>query len=1031
MNDETADNQFTWRPIYRAVSKHLAPMDDRGAALLEVLGQFEADGLMVIPLEDKPTKDTTGPLQELDPFSFFASFNRHLSDANRQAFLAALKAKWQLEEDEPTDFDGLPIVNHAKNWFLPWEYDRDPEHVPTLWEFFRHILPLQSANDLKADLFDRCLQFKGVGAAYLTMGMFWVRPDLFAALDKKNLSQAKTMGVTAKAPTTGKEYLIWLDEVQKACGGDFCSFSIGAHESYEGPTSGDAADDNSPLVLATPYDQMFDSVEHAHEVLDQIAAAVNVLSDTPGEDLRLVCLVQRWSGNRCRIRVSYGRWAVFGYRRNGGKDAWQVTLPSNHPLVSEFQKPFEFKDAIDGQYFTLGWLKDTVYHQRFDAFRDAMFGALAAISSYYASWSASPYRDKHIPELLTLILNSDQRKQLLAQPLDSNVTDVPDAKQRNYWLIAPGQNAKFWQDWIVEGCARFGFLHDDSFEDASSKSELVDLVSDKRGKKGAKQVAKMAWDFARTMRPGDIVFAKKGRQKILGWGVVSSGYRFDEEAREARQMPHVRDVEWRQQQVTDLPEGQLTAMKTLTRIAPESDFLATLYEAYSGIPRPDEVVQVDATSATRHYWLSANPSVWSPDDDGFGEGSTQDFSVLTDKGNPRKQPAAFDSAQAGDRVLVYITSPAAMIWGEAEITKSKQDTNGDSIHIRLTKKYPQAIARQRIKTHPQLSNLTPITLPQGTLFELSSNEFRMLQELQESDETVAVEEFHKADALKDLFMPEDQLDNIMALLRRKKNVILQGAPGTGKTFVARRLAYLLMGRKDEERAPMVQFHQSTSYEDFIQGFRPNEKGEFRLADGKFHQFCNRAKERPHEEFVFIIDEINRGNLSKVFGELMMLIEPDKRGPEFAIELSYSTSPEDKFFVPENVYLIGTMNTADRSLSLVDYALRRRFSFVELEPRFAEPAFAEFLAASGALPELIATIVERMTALNEMIAKDVQNLGRGFQVGHSFFVPEQDTNPDQTWCDQIMEFEIRPLIEEYWIDNESNVQDALDLLQEQS
>lgn len=1027
MNDSNrVHSQFTWRPMYRAVSERLASVDDRGTALLEVLKAFETEGLKVIPLEDKPAQDTAGKLKEIDPFTFFSCLNRNLTTANRQAFLAALAKRWELSAEVPSDFDGLPIVNHSKTWFLPWEYERDPDHVPTLWKFFHHILQLQEATDLDVAQFDRCLEFKNVGTAYLTMGMFWVRPDLFAALDKKNIAHAKSLGVTSGTPTSGTAYLIWLNEVDTKCGGDFCTFSMGAHELYVDDSSDEPAEE-SCSELATPFRQLFDSVAHAHSVLDQFAEVVKVVSDKPHDDLRLACNIQHWSENRCRLRLNYGRWAVLGYQRNGGKEAWQIVLPNDHAVVAKFQKPFPFKDEIHGQSFTLGWLSGTQFHQHFAEFHEVMIGALASISAHFASWTSSPYRHKHISDLLTLIVNRDSREELLSQPLDATLNDVLETPSRNYWLIAPGQNAKFWQDWVVEGCARFGFLHDDSLEDVVSKSELVGLVSERRGKKGAKQVAKMGWDFARAMRPGDVVFAKKGRQKILGWGIVSSDYRFDEEAREARQMPHVRDVDWREQQVVDLAEGQLTAMKTLTRINPETDFLAVLFDAYSDIPKPHESV---VTSGARHYWLSVNPSVWSPDEEGFGEGSSQDFSVLSDKGNPRKQPAAFESATAGDRVLVYVTSPAAMIWGEAEVTKSKQDTSGESIHIRLTKKYPQAIARQRIKSHPQLSNLTPITLPQGTLFELSSNEFRLLQELQQDSESVTVQKFNRADALKDLFMPEEQLDSIMSLLRRKKNVILQGAPGTGKTFVARRLAYLLMEQKDEERAPMVQFHQSTSYEDFIQGFRPNEKGEFRLADGKFHQFCNRAKERPKEDFVFIIDEINRGNLSKVFGELMMLIEPDKRGPEFAIELSYSTSSEDKFFVPENVYLIGTMNTADRSLSLVDYALRRRFSFVELEPRFSEPAFSEFLNTAGASPDLISSIVQRMTAVNEMIAKDVQNLGRGFQIGHSFFVPDQKTSPDKVWCDQIVEFEIRPLIEEYWVDNESKVEDALTLLREQ-
>jgi 5-methylcytosine-specific restriction protein B len=192
------------------------------------------------------------------------------------------------------------------------------------------------------------------------------------------------------------------------------------------------------------------------------------------------------------------------------------------------------------------------------------------------------------------------------------------------------------------------------------------------------------------------------------------------------------------------------------------------------------------------------------------------------------------------------------------------------------------------------------------------------------------EPYGLAEALAELFIDEDKLEEILSLLRLKKNLILQGPPGTGKTFVSKRLAYALIGEKAPERVGMVQFHQSYSYEDFIQGYRPSGTG-FRLKNGIFYEFCEKAKSDPGDDYVFIIDEINRGNLSKVFGELMLLIEADKRGPEWGIPLTYSDDVNEAFYIPENLYLIGLMNTADRSLAMVDYALRRRFAFADLEP----------------------------------------------------------------------------------------------------
>lgn len=272
---------------------------------------------------------------------------------------------------------------------------------------------------------------------------------------------------------------------------------------------------------------------------------------------------------------------------------------------------------------------------------------------------------------------------------------------------------------------------------------------------------------------------------------------------------------------------------------------------------------------------------------------------------------------------------------------------------------------------------------------------------------VEYEAYTKDDFLYDVFMSEEKYDTIVSLLKRKKNLILQGAPGVGKTYAAKRLAYSIIGKKDESKIKTLQFHQSYSYEDFIMGYRPNGTG-FELKEGPFYQFCKVASENPDEDYFFIIDEINRGNMSKVFGELMMLIESDKRGEE--IILTYS---DDPFYVPENIYIVGMMNTADRSLAIIDYALRRRFCFVELEPAFETEAFVSHLLLQGASEELINKIKMRIGSINLEIEKDV-NLGKGFRIGHSYFCNYVDTDK---WYEEIIKYEIQPLIKEYWFDEE--------------
>ncbi|MCC6572620.1 MAG: AAA family ATPase [Planctomycetes bacterium] len=295
-------------------------------------------------------------------------------------------------------------------------------------------------------------------------------------------------------------------------------------------------------------------------------------------------------------------------------------------------------------------------------------------------------------------------------------------------------------------------------------------------------------------------------------------------------------------------------------------------------------------------------------------------------------------------------------------------------------------------------------------------------------ETPATRRYDLNHVIEELFVDDSVLYAIAGGLKRKKNVILQGPPGVGKSFAARRLAYAHLGVQDPSRVQAVQFHPSYAYEDFVQGYRPTNDGRFALQDGVFHRFCRKATAEPTRQYVFIIDEINRGNVSKIFGELMLLIEPDKRGADHAIPLTYSVDGE-AFFVPENLCLIGLMNTADRSLAMIDYALRRRFLFFTLEPSFTSARFRQHLESRGAEPDLVKRIVERMTTLNRTIAADTRSLGHGYQIGHSYFcaMPGEnlEDNPlDQFWFKDVVQHEIKPLLEEYWFDRPEEVRDQV-------
>lgn len=277
--------------------------------------------------------------------------------------------------------------------------------------------------------------------------------------------------------------------------------------------------------------------------------------------------------------------------------------------------------------------------------------------------------------------------------------------------------------------------------------------------------------------------------------------------------------------------------------------------------------------------------------------------------------------------------------------------------------------------------------------------------------------YTKEDFLKDVFLTESEYDKLHSLVLRKKNIILQGAPGVGKTFSAKRLAYSIIGEKNENRICMVQFHQNYSYEDFIMGYRPNDSGGFELQSGVFYNFCIRCNENPDKPYFFIIDEINRGNLSKIFGELLMLIETDKRGEKNSLNLVYERK---LFYIPENLHIIGMMNTADRSLAMIDYALRRRFSFYTMQPAFENSdknGFSDYPAEIHC--QLYHSVIAKIRELNDTIRKD-STLGKGFEIGHSYFAPENKADIDDEWVRGVVEYEIIPLIEEYWFDNDKMV-----------
>ena len=470
------------------------------------------------------------------------------------------------------------------------------------------------------------------------------------------------------------------------------------------------------------------------------------------------------------------------------------------------------------------------------------------------SFEAWKYSEQVNQELAAAKKASAQRDSKGAAIADQGVDSV------HYWIYSPGDAASYWDEFYSKGIMGIGWDEIGDLSVYNNKTEIKEAMKEKFGpSQSYMNDAHATWQFANEMKPGDIVFAKKGMHLVVGRGVVESDYEYDALRTHYK---NVRKVKWTHK--GEWPHPGQAVMKTLTDITAYTDYVSKLNSLF------------------------------------------------------------------------------------------QSDTEDDV-------------------EDPAETNLKP----------------------------------YDADMfLEEVYMDETKYNTLVALLMKKKNIILQGAPGVGKTYAAKRLAYSIMGVKDPSRVMMIQFHQSYSYEDFVMGYRPTEEGGFKVKPGAFYNFCKQAEvDSDDMPYFFIIDEINRGNLSKIFGELFMLIETDKRGIE--LELLYSG---DKFSVPKNVYIIGMMNTADRSLAIMDYALRRRFAFFDLEPGFNTKGFKQYKDSLNS--DKFNKLVDCVERLNTSIAND-DSLGEGFCIGHSYFCDLEETSY-QT-LSGIVEYELAPLLKEYWFD----------------
>ena len=805
-------SQFKWIEFYTEfATKLMAYENNREDLITKIQNVYKKISIKLPKLEK-----TDIPF-DIDPFTVFGLFNKGITDTNRKKILGGIKSEFNIEAAVPDDFNGIPVLNNLMATFYGFEGDRESDDIDNLWRVFETALKLAEGDTANSRqdfitaynkvLGQKCIRWN------ITMGLYWIRPYTFINLDSRN-----------RGFLSNPDYI-----------------------------SGDVAADVAAMKTVPKAEKY---LEFRDKCMDALRKGGHEYRSFP--------------------ELSYTAWLTFkedDSNNDGGSDKSNAAfLRWFKPILTALRDlggsatPAEVRNKIiENEQLSEEEIKETRGKSKVNKFENEV----AFARSYLVKGG---YIDNSVTGIWTLTeagktvdmtdeLASDLFKsgvaELVAKRKENNNLGDADVETVRYWLYSPGEGAKIWDECYKKGIMAIGWDEIGDLSHYATKTDMKEAMKEHINPDNPYTMAAHAtWQFAHEVKPGDIVFAKKGRSTVIGRGVVISDYEFDDSRVDNK---NVRKVNWTHK--GEWPHPGQAAMKTLTDITSYTDYVEELNALFAS----DEIDDVEAEEVS----------------------------------------------------------------------------------------YP----------------------PYG-----------------------------KEMFLDEVYMDEASYNTLVGLVLNKKNVILQGAPGVGKTFAAKRLAYSIMKVKDPKRVMMVQFHQSYSYEDFIMGFRPTEKG-FELKRGAFYNFCKSAEIDNENEYFFIIDEINRGNLSKIFGELFMLIESDKRGIE--LQLLYS---DEKFSVPDNVYIIGMMNTADRSLALLDYALRRRFAFYEMKPGFNTEGFRKY--CENLNNTKFDNLIQCVEQLNVAIAGD-DSLGEGFCIGHSYFCNLKEANEQA--LSAIVEYELIPLLKEYWFD----------------
>lgn len=937
---------FSWKSIHIETAERLLKFADRQDELIALLKKMSDAGLKVISITDENEAGEKIPLAELDPFSFFATFNRGMSDSNRRENWRFLKKEWSLTSSVPSDFTGIPVAQNLKSWLFSYSRSRDSRHVPSLWALYNQALSGNGIEDLDGELFDQCLSFSQTGLTNLTAGLFWVKPDLFAATDRNNTEFAASKGIEMPGKKFAS-YAGWLAQVQGACSGEFMQFS---HDAFE-YASGISLSESQMEVIWKRFHARIPGFQDF---------------ENPGPVFR-------------ENEVNYKHALLNAFETELGRDGIQLAIDqgSAGEIPAKLRKLCEKHSNL------------TNFRDWNDAFPEHEDGVVRILSAFLTATSGPWSGPLLVEDLIEAIENEGCRPNWSLFSI-------------TLWLLRP-------ESYFPVKVSYFRKL-----------AQELDIDFPKRRINGSLfqtlfKMGRAFWTALEPWNPRDWIdvqafmwasapetYNAEGmgspfKKLFQSWDMSAAVFDFFGSAIKVLEF----ETGGEHPSITFSNPKSYPAILNLT----VGRMLVLSFD--SKTPEKMGVTLPIGRKLTEEEQGSENFFADEPGGEGFRFDRIA-FADLLDESSPIRKTYFRGLKLIGD----FHRGRSSSSYQNShvpELVEMALDDDAYNKYIHEGLLIGFSAASEDVEDAADSADINVVEEEEAPIYGGGS--------------TFPI--FNREEELPKLFLDDRKFDHILTLLRRKKNIVLAGAPGTGKTFLAKKLGYAILEHVDTSRVRTIQFHQSFSYEDFVMGYRPVEGGGFELRRGVFYDFCEQARNDPGHEHFLVIDEINRGNLSKIFGELLMLIEHDKRSQADAVRLAYSDAGDPPFHVPENLYIIGSMNTADRSLALVDYALRRRFAFIKMTPGFSHSKFESWLQDhNGLSPAWVECIQQRMISLNETIASDTYNLGSGYCIGHSFFCPPGKIEDAEAWYRDVVDYEILPLLQEYWVDEPERCNEAV-------